>query len=207
MKNKKKVILKLVIILFLMFLFIKIFILNGFSNSKNMDDFLFLKLISKNISYLEKDENIKNSKVYEFKISYKDMNFKTIDLSKTVNKDTLLYEKIAPGTNGEFYILLDSNQDLKYKVEFNSINEKPYNLKFRALNDKQILGESSTLDELSEKLEGTIKKNKKINIKIEWYWNFENKEYEESTDIQDTKDSENIRKYQFLVYAFGKEIL
>ena len=207
MKNKKKVILKLVIILFLMFLFIKIFILNSFSNSKNMDDFLFLKLISKNISYLENDENIKNSKVYEFKISYKDMNFKTIDLSKTVNKDTLLYEKIAPGTNGEFYILLDSNQDLKYKVEFNSINEKPYNLKFRALNDKQILGESSTLDELSEKLEGTIKKNKKINIKIEWYWDFENKEYEESTDIQDTKDSENIRKYQFLVYAFGEEIL
>ena len=36
------------------------------------------------------------------------MNFKSIDLAETIDKDTLVYEKIAPGTSGSFNILLDS---------------------------------------------------------------------------------------------------
>lgn len=135
------------------------------------------------------------------------MNFKSIDLAETIDKETLVYEKIAPGTKGSFNILLESNQDLKYKIEFKSLNEKPYNLNFRAIKNGEVLGEAKTLEELAEKLTGYIEKNGKIDITINWYWDFENKQNQELTDIQDTKDSENITRYQFNVYAFGEEIL
>ena len=146
-------------------------------------------------------------KIYKFKVNYKNMDFKSIDLSETMDKETMIYEKIAPGTRGNFNILLDSNQNLKYKIEFNSINKKPSNLNFRALKNGEILGEANTLEELSEKLTGYINKDEKIDITINWYWNFENEQGQEYTDIQDTKDSENIKRYQFGVYALGEEIL
>ena len=139
-------------------------------------------------------------------LSIKNIDFKSIDLSKTIDKETLVYEKIAPGTSGSFNILINSNQNLKYRIEFFSMNEKPKNLNFKEKKKKKILGESNTLEELSEKLTGYINKNEEINITIKWYWNFEN-EQDEKTDIQDTKDSENIRKYQFNIYALGEELI
>ena len=135
------------------------------------------------------------------------MNFKSIDLFETIDKETLVYEKIAPGTSGSFNILLDSNQNLKYKIEFDSINEKPHNLNFRALRNEEVLGDANTLEELSEKLTGYIKQNEKINITINWYWDFESQENGEDADFQDTKDSENIKRYQFNVCALGEEVL
>lgn len=217
MKKKKKTILKLILILILIILFLKIFFLKGLSNTQKIDDFLFLKLFS-NIGTLSKaiqnsesypirTEDSKYQKVYNFKIDYKNMNFKSIDLTETIEKETLVYEKIAPGTSGSFNILLDSNQSLKYKIEFYSINEKPHNLNFIALKDGKILGETNTLEELSEKLTGYINQNEKINITINWYWNFESQQNQEITDIQDTKDSENIKRYQFNVCALGEEVI
>lgn len=135
------------------------------------------------------------------------MDFKSIDLANTIDRETLVYEKIAPGTSGNFNILLDSNQNLNYKIEFNSINEKPKNLNFRALKNEQIIGEANTLEKLSEKLTGYIKKNEKINITINWYWDFENQKNQQNTDIQDTKDSENIKRYQFNVCVLGEDVI
>ena len=209
MKNKKKRIFKLMLILILIILFVKIFFLNGLSNVQKIDDFLFIKLFSNGIQnnddFLIKNDQ--NQKIYNFKINYKNLNFTSIDLAETIDKDTLVYEKIAPGTSGSFNILLDSNQNLKYKIEFNSVNEKPHNLNFKASKNGKVLGESNTLEELSEKLTGYINQNEKIDITINWYWNFENEQDLENTDIQDTKDSENIKKYQFNVYAVGEEVL
>lgn len=209
MKNKKKRIFKLMLILILIILFVKIFFLKGLSNVQKIDDFLFIKLFSNGIQnnddFLIKNDQ--NQKIYNFKINYKNLNFTSIDLAETIDKDTLVYEKIAPGTSGSFNILLDSNQNLKYKIEFNSVNEKPHNLNFKASKSGKVLGESNTLEELSEKLTGYINQNEKIDITINWYWNFENEQDLENTDIQDTKDSENIKKYQFNVYAVGEEVL
>lgn len=209
MKNKKKRIFKLMLILILIILFVKIFFLKGLSNVQKIDDFLFIKLFSNGIQnnddFLIKNDQ--NQKIYNFKINYKNLNFTSIDLAETIDKDTLVYEKIAPGTSGSFNILLDSNQNLKYKIEFNSVNEKPHNLNFKASKNGKVLGESNTLEELSEKLTGYINQNEKIDITISWYWNFENEQDLENTDIQDTKDSENIKKYQFNVYAVGEEVL
>lgn len=213
----KKIILKAIFILILIILFIKIFSLKNMSNLKIADDFLFLKFFSNGVQasnyvqnreeYLRKNSENKQQKIYSFKIDYKNMNFQSINLSETIDEEKSLYKKIAPGTKGNFSILLDSNQNLKYKIEFNSINEKPRNLNFIALKNGQILGEKNKLEDLSELLTGYINKNEKINITIKWYWNFESEQNQENTDFQDTKDSENIKKYQFKVCALGEEIL
>ena len=217
MKKKKKIILKLILILILVILFLKIFFFIVLLNIQKNDDFLFLKLFSNGVSLSEDKQNSEEyllgtedreyQKVYNFKIDYKNMDFKSIDLAETIDKETLVYEKIAPGTSGSFNILLDSNQNLKYKIEFNSINEKPQNLNFRAFKNGEVLGEANTLEELSEKLTGYINQDEKFDIAINWYWNFESEQNQEYTDIQDTKDAENIKKYQFNVYALGEEVL
>lgn len=205
MKNKKKIIFKMLLVLILIFLFLKIFFLKGSSNIRKNDDFLFLKLFS-NGEILSKDiTNSESKKIYNFKIDYKNLDFKSIDLADTIDKETLIYDKIAPGTSGSFNILLNSNQNLKYKIEINSMNEKPYNLKFEALKNGELLVKTNTLEELSEKLTGYINKDEKIDFTINWYWNYEGDT--EISDIQDTKDAENIKRYQFNLYTLGEEIL
>ena len=207
MKNKRKIIFKLILILILIILFIKIFFLNGLINVEKIDDFLFLKLFSNGVYQKNSTQDDKYKKIYEFKINYKNLDFKSLNLSDTIDKNTLIYEKFAPGTSGSFDILLYSNQNLKYRIEFDSINKKPKNLKFKAFKSGEILEESNTLESLSKKLTGDINQNEKINITINWYWNYEDKENGEDTDIQDTKDCENIKSYKFNVYAFGEEII
>lgn len=211
MKRKTKKLFNLILIIVLIILFIKIHSLKNLSNKATTDDYLFLKLLSNGSLSKENNsiksnhiENISKEKEIKFKIDYKNIDFKTIDLSETIDKNTLIYEKIAPGTSGKFHILLDSNKHLKYKIQFNSINPKPKNLKFQALKDEKIIAESSTLEALSEKLTGYIKENEKINITIKWYWDFESDSEEE--DIQDTKDAENIKTYQFDILTYGEEL-
>ena len=195
----------MILVLILIFLFLKIFFLKESSNIRKNDDFLFLKLFSNGETLSKGITNSESQKIYNFKIDYKNLDFKSIDLADTIDKKTLVYEKIAPGTSGSFNIVLNSNQNLKYKIEFNSMNEKPYNLKFEVLKNEELLLEANTLEELSEKLTGDINKDEKIDFKINWYWNYEGDT--EISDIQDTKDAENIKKYQFNLYALGEEIL
>ena len=45
------------------------------------------------------------------KVDLKNIDIKQIDLMKTVDKNTCLNKKIAPGTSGNFNILLDTNKD------------------------------------------------------------------------------------------------
>lgn len=206
MKQNAKKNIKLLLLLILIILFIQLFFLKNSSNSQTINDFLFLKLLGNKTSNISNNQiNFNNyEKQYKFNINYKNLDFKSIDLSDTIDRNTLIYDKIAPGTSGSFDILLESNQDLNYKIIFNSINEKPRNLNFSALKDNKLIGKSDTLEKLSEKLDGFISKNKKIDITINWYWNYEGNG--EDTDIQDTNDAENIRKYQFNIYTFGEEL-
>ena len=136
-------------------------------------------------------------------VNYKNIDFRNINLSETINRETLIYEKIAPGTKGSFNIILEANKNSKYKVVFNSINKKPQNLKFKAnINNKEI-GKANTLEELQKYLIGYIRKDEKIDIRVNWYWEFEDNE---ENDKQDTKDAQYIKKYQFDINAIGEEI-
>lgn len=98
---------------------------------------------------------------------------------------------------------MNSNQNLKYRIEFKSNNAKPQNLNFKVFKDNVFLDEANTLEELSESMKGDINKNKKIIYKIEWYWEFQNSQGLEKVDIQDTNDAKNINQYNFDVYTYG----
>ncbi len=192
MKNNKKI--KIILILILSILFLTFLKFKPSLNKKQNNDFLFLKLFH--------IQNKENEEKYEFKVNYNNMNFKTVNLSDTVNKQ--FNKKIEPGTNGKFNIILNSNKNLFYQVEFKSKNEKPRNLNFMSLVNGQNLSKADTLEELSNSLNGTIEKNTKVNITILWYWPYE-KENQQNTDAQDTHDGKNIEKYQFDIFVFGKE--
>jgi hypothetical protein len=202
LKDKIKI-LKLSIILLISITII--IILNSNIKLFQSDDYIFLKIFQKINNENKIDYNKKESEEnYIFKVDLKNIDIKQIDLMKTVDKNTCLNKKIAPGTSGNFNILLETNKDSKYKIYFQSVNEKPQNLYFKAIKDGKEIAKTQTLEELSEKLDGNIAKKEKIKINIQWYWNFENNKA--NSDIQDTEDSKKIKRYQFNLYALGEEI-
>ena len=195
-------ILKLFIIVILVIIVIVVF--NSKINLFQSDDYIFLKIFQKTTNQPQDTYNTKKEENYVFKVSFKSIDIKQIDLIKTVNKNTYVNEKIAPGTSGSFNILLEANKNSKYKINFISVNEKPQNLHFKALKDEEEIVKADTLEKLSEKLEGNINKKESIKIEIKWYWDFENNKT--NSDIQDTEDSKKIKRYQFNLYALGEEI-
>lgn len=203
MKNKN--IKRLIIVIILIFLISKIVCSNLKFDSIKNDDFLFLKFLVNG----QKDsiDNLNQKSIYKFNVDYKDMNLKSINLLDSADKTTFVYEKIAPGSRGEFEIELNSNQNLKYRIEFKSNNAKPQNLKFKVFNDNVFLDEANTLEKLSESMKGNINKNQKIIYKIEWYWEFQNSQDLEKVDIQDTNDANNINQYNFNVYTYGIDMV
>lgn len=199
MKNKN--IKRLIIVIILVFLIFKIVCSNLKFDSIKNDDFLFLKFLVNG----QKDsiDNLNQKSIYKFNVDYKDMKLKTINLLDSADKTAFVYEKIAPGSRGQFEIELNSNQNLKYRIEFKSNNAKPQNLNFKVFKDNVFLDEANTLEELSESMKGDINKKQKIIYKIEWYWEFQNSQGLEKVDIQDTNDAKNINQYNFDVYTYG----
>lgn len=97
-KQKRKIILVIIIILILCIFLFK----NGKNpNYKFQDELIFFKLFSsgqeaeKNTLESENQTN-QSYQQYTFHVSYKNIEFKNIYLSDTINKDTLIREKIAP---------------------------------------------------------------------------------------------------------------
>ena len=196
---KKSKIIKCIIILILILIVI-LFLLKT-KKLKSYDDFLFLKLISN--THINKDKYKDNE--FEFNVNYASTKLMPINLIKTVDKNTLINEKIAPGTKGDFYIILKSNEKTRYKVSFFNENEKPKNLKFDIyIDNKPLLKQIEDLEKISNKLEGIIEKNQTIKVRVSWYWGFGKTE---SDDKVDTKDSQNIGEYKFSICAQGEKFI
>ena len=127
-----------IIYIIIILLLILCLILINIKNISSQDEILFLKFLkigkNQDENSIESQKNIQTTKgkeqiaKYEFKITYKNVDFKNVNLADTINQETLIYEKIAPGVKGEFEIIIDSNKTMNYKINFNSINEKPQNL-------------------------------------------------------------------------------
>ena len=101
------------------------------------------------------------------------------------------------GTKGEFEIILETNQKIKYEIKFENKNQKPENLVFKIEGkDKKY----KQLKDMENDLKGEIKKDKVI--KIIWEWEYEKNNIQ---NIQDTKDGTDIKSYNFLIYAYGEE--
>ncbi len=202
--NRKKIIILIIIFIIILCILFKI------SQSKNLniqEDLIFFKLfgisnmekvniekgeerekieLTKENRIIKNIESIENKfeNVYKIEVKEGKENYQDIDLFQTIDANTLVNEKIAPGTKGKFYVYLSSNSDIDYEMEIVGKNISPKNFKF----------------EISNK-EGSLEKNKVKKVEVNWEWPYEINEEE---NIQDTKDGKNIEKYNFEICTIGK---
>lgn len=148
---------------------------------------------------------------WSFKVNGQQENVQTINLASTCNDETLLDNKIAPGTSGSFNILVDatgSDVGIDYKIEFENESTKPTNLKFIYNNQ-----EFSSIDELQNNLSGTIyanDENKTRTLTIDWKWKYETGTTENeiaNNDKIDTQNAQDIANYTFNVIVSGTQVI
>ena len=151
----------LAIILFLGFLFFSFYL--GFN--------------TQNYSY--------NENFYIFNTSK--IEFKNIGLIDTYKNSSIVKDKIAPGTKGAFYLLINENinQNQKYQFIYKENHIKPNGLYF--------VFEGNKYDELHDLIYeiNTKLNNKSETIKIEWYWDFK------GNDNIDTLNGMELDIYNF----------
>lgn len=203
MKNKKnKKIISLIIVILIVI--ILIFCILQKSNFFQ-DNLIFFKILnSSNINENSQNDPIFYNSIAKYKelnnplffyVTYNKTKFKSINLMDTIDKKTLVKEKIAPGTKGHFEIVLISNEDINYKIIFENLNEKPQNLVFSIKGSDR---EYNNLNELQQELIGNLEKNKVKRIEVNWRWIYENNL---ANNLQDTKDGINLDMYKFNIYT------
>lgn len=134
--------------------------------------------------------------------SYSDAN--TIDglkIAQTCDEKTLVNGKIAPGTSGNFDIVVNADESevgLEYVVTFTEENSRtlPTNLKM-TLDGK----EWSLADGISGKIDANAS-SKEVTHTISWTWDYETA----NGDIADTTDGTNGFDYTYTVEAIGTQV-
>lgn len=148
---------------------------------------------------------------WSFKVNGQDEEVQTINLASTCNNETLIDNKIAPGTEGNFKIIVDgtgSDVGIDYSIKFENESTKPQNLKFK-YDEK----EYNSIAELQKDLTGTINTNdpeKTKTLSIDWKWAYETGEnLEEITqnDKIDTQNAKSISNYTFDVIVSGTQVM
>ena len=147
---------------------------------------------------------------WSFKVNGQKEQVQEIKLVSTYNSETLVNNKIAPGTSGSFNIIIDatgSEVGIKYNIKFAEESNKPQNLKF-------VYGgkEYDSIKQLGDELSGTIAANeedKTRTINVQWKWNYEtgnSAEQINANDIIDTNDAISIANYTFQVIVTGTQV-
>lgn len=146
-----------------------------------------------------------------FKVNGTEDLVKSVDLLSTYNNETLIDNKVAPGTSGSFDIVIDatgSEVGVDYKVKFLNETEKPQNLIFIYKDNKY-----KTIEELQENLFGTIdanENNKIRTITINWEWQYETGENENEinqNDKIDTLNAKDFENYTFDINVIGTQVM
>lgn len=155
------------------------------------------------LSVLEVD--IEDEHRYVFDVDFENIVSSDISLPATMDAKAVSKNKIAPGVDGEFSIIIstmDSTVDMQYSIDFEDItNEKPNNLKFKIKGGKQ---EYSSLQELEKYLKGIALKETEKEIVIEWRWPYE---IDEQQDTIDTDNGRNLSNYKFRIKVNGEEAI
>lgn len=148
---------------------------------------------------------------WSFNVNGSSEEIQQIDLLSTCNNETLINNRIAPGTSGNFNIIVDgtgSEVGIDYQIAIKDEVNKPRNLKF--VYDG---AEYSSVQELEEKLSGTINANdeqKQRTINIGWKWAYETGMDENQiaqNDYIDTQDALAMQNYTFTVSVTGTQVL
>ena len=146
-----------------------------------------------------------------FKVNGKEDSIQNVNLLSTYNNETLINNKVAPGTSGSFDIIVDatgSDVGVEYAIQFLNESEKPQNLVF-TYDDNQY----ATIQELEKDLSGTINandENKTRTITIDWEWQYETGENENEihqNDIIDTNNAKQLENYTFDIYVTGTQVM
>ena len=157
-----------------------------------------------------KGEGIAEVATWNFKVNGQKEQVQSINLISTCNNETLVNNKIAPGTSGSFNIIVDgtgSEVGINYNIAFKDEANKPKNLKFIYENV-----EYNSIQELENNLSGTIyanDENKTKTLNIAWEWKYEtgtDTTEIASNDLLDTKDAQEIQNYTFSVSVTGTQI-
>ena len=152
---------------------------------------------------------------WSFKVYGDNEQTQTVRLASTVNDQTLVNNKIAPGTKGSFVIKVDgrgSDVGIKYNFKLQNETQKPSNLLFTY--------SGITFRNLSELLEaagGTIDANADENAKVKqvvinWQWPYQtqttsSEEELAENDREDTQDAMNISNYSFDIVVTGTQVV
>lgn len=98
-RTRKKAIIFTVTIILILYIFLMPN--NKNKDNKFQDELIFFKLFSsgqkeENVTLTSKKQKNQSNNIYNFKVSYKNIDFKDIYLGDTIKKETLIYGKIAP---------------------------------------------------------------------------------------------------------------
>lgn len=134
----------------------------------------------------------------------------TISLADTISDSTIKENRIAPGTNGDFTIVVDatgSEVDLDYTVELLEETNKPQNLKFSYNgNVYNSLSELISSEEMFSGKIGHADQEMKKEMFVEWEWPYES--YDDQGNILDDidmQDGESISNYEFTLKINGTQ--
>lgn len=184
-RNKINKILIFLSIAFLILIFI--FCQMKESQRNTQEDLLFFKIWNNPLLTNKNDKSAtinQKTKQYKIKVKKSQETTKSLKLLETVDQKTLIKEKIAPGTKGNFEIILTSNDTLNYKIYIRGKNEKPKNFVF----------------EIQEE-QGKIEKGETKKVNVTWKWPYEINEKEND---QDTKDGTQLKIYNFEICIIGE---
>ena len=147
---------------------------------------------------------------WSFKVNNSSEQIETIKLEDTIAGEYLLAnDKIAPGAEGQFTLLLDATESevgVHYDIGFDNEKNKPQNLEFMYQGQTY-----NSLTEMSHRIIGNIlanEENKVKEITIEWKWKYEtgtDEEIEENDKI-DTQNGIDALNYTFDVIVTGTQM-
>ena len=147
---------------------------------------------------------------WSFKVNENEEKMQTISLKSRQNNSTLLNNKIAPGTDGEFQIKLDATGTdvrINYAIKFENETRKPTNLKFTYDGKKY-----NSLSDLQKDLTGIInadEQEKNKTLTIGWNWKYETGSTQQeitANDLIDTKEAKEINSYTFDIVISGTQV-
>ena len=146
-----------------------------------------------------------------FKVNGKEDVVQNVNLLSTYHNETLINNKVAPGTSGSFNIVVDatgSEVGVDYAIEFLNESQKPQNLIF-IYEDKPY----TTIQDLEKDLSGTINANDENKIRtvtINWEWQYETGENAneiDQNDIIDTNNAKQLENYTFDIHVKGTQVM
>ena len=145
---------------------------------------------------------------WAFEIKKGSAETKKIQLTNTVDKDSLIDGKISPGSTGLIEITLDgtgAEVDIDYELKFSNEQNKPSNLIFTYQGV-----EYKSLSEINT-IQGNIPHDdtyRTRDVNIQWRWEYETGKTEKeitTNDVLDTQEANSITAYTFELTATGTQ--